>query len=159
MIFGASIKEIYEAHGADLTSYARNLVDSAAKISKDDFYAGLELETRLWLPLGELLEEYDALICPTFAVPALDATYDVGDPIEVNGHPVERWFDVMMTVPFNIASRCPVISVPSGLSGDGVPTGLAVVGKTYDDVTAFRVAAAHQARLPWFGQDGPRPAL
>ena len=34
--------------------------------------------------------------------------------------------------------------VPSGLSGDGVPTGLAVVGKTYDDVTAFRIAAAHE---------------
>jgi len=159
MIFGASIKEIYEARGPDLTSYARHLVTDSARISKDDFYAGLELETKLWLPLGELLEEHDALICPTFAVPALDAEYDVGAPITVNGQPVERWFDVMMTVPFNIASRCPVLSIPSGRSKDGVPTGLAVVGKTYDDVTAFRVAAAHQARLPWFGQDGPRPAL
>jgi aspartyl-tRNA(Asn)/glutamyl-tRNA(Gln) amidotransferase subunit A len=159
MIFGASIKEIYEAHGPDLTSYARQLVTDSARISKDDFYVGLELETKIWLPLGELLETYDALICPTFAVPALDAEYDVGAPITVNGQPVQRWFDVMMTVPFNIASRCPVLSIPSGRSKDGVPTGLAVVGKTYDDVTAFRVAAAHQARLPWFGEDGPRPAL
>lgn len=47
-----------------------------------------------------------------------------------------------MTVPFNIASRCPVLSVPSGRSRDGVPTGLSVVGRTYDDVTAFRVAAS-----------------
>jgi Asp-tRNA(Asn)/Glu-tRNA(Gln) amidotransferase A subunit family amidase len=38
--------------------------------------------------------------------------------------------------------------VPSGLSRDGVPTGLSVVGKTYDDVTAFRVAAAHEATSP-----------
>jgi aspartyl-tRNA(Asn)/glutamyl-tRNA(Gln) amidotransferase subunit A len=159
MIFGASIKEIYEEHGDDLTSYARHLVADSAKISKDDFYRGLELETQLWLPLGELLEEYDALICPTFAVPALDATYDVGDRVEVNGQPAERWFDVMMTVPFNIASRCPVLSVPSGLSKNGVPTGLAVVAKTYDDITAFRVAAAHAERLPWFGQHGPRPVL
>jgi Asp-tRNA(Asn)/Glu-tRNA(Gln) amidotransferase A subunit family amidase len=66
---------------------------------------------------------------------------------------------VMMTVPFNIASRCPVLSVPSGLSKNGVPTGLAVVAKTYDDITAFRVAAAHAERLPWFGQHGPRPVL
>jgi Asp-tRNA(Asn)/Glu-tRNA(Gln) amidotransferase A subunit family amidase len=65
----------------------------------------------------------------------------------------------MMTLPFNIASRCPVLNVPSGLSKDGVPTGLAVVGKTYDDVTAFRVAAAHEARLPWLNSAGPRPAL
>ena len=57
-------------------------------------------------------------------MPALDAEYDVGDRVEVNGQAVERWFDVMMTVPFNIASRCPVLSVPSGLSRDSVPTGL-----------------------------------
>jgi Asp-tRNA(Asn)/Glu-tRNA(Gln) amidotransferase A subunit family amidase len=67
--------------------------------------------------------------------------------------------DVMMTLPFNIASRCPVLSVPSGLSRDGVPTGLSIVGKTYDDVTAFRVAAAHEERFPWLDQPSHRPAL
>ena len=56
-----------------------------------------------------------------------------------------------MTVPFNIASRCPVMSVPSGRSRDGVPTGLSVVGRSYDDVTAFRVAAAHEERYGWYG--------
>ena len=64
----------------------------------------------------------------------------------------------MMTLPFNIASRCPVLTVPSGRSSDGVPTGLAVVGKTYDDVTAFRVAAAHEERLPWLDLR-PAPAV
>jgi aspartyl-tRNA(Asn)/glutamyl-tRNA(Gln) amidotransferase subunit A len=54
-----------------------------------------------------------------------------------------------MTLPFNIASRCPVMSVPSGLSRDGVPTGLSVVGRTYDDVTVFRVAAAHEESSGW----------
>jgi Asp-tRNA(Asn)/Glu-tRNA(Gln) amidotransferase A subunit family amidase len=47
--------------------------------------------------------------------------------------------------------------VPSGLSRDGVPTGLSVVGKTYDDVAAFRVAAAHEATLPWLDEPGRRP--
>ena len=75
----------------------------------------------------------------------------------MNGKRAERWLDVMMTLPFNIASRCPVLNVPSGLSRDGVPTGLAVVGKTYDDVTAFRVAAAHEARLPWLTAPGRGP--
>jgi aspartyl-tRNA(Asn)/glutamyl-tRNA(Gln) amidotransferase subunit A len=64
-----------------------------------------------------------------------------------------------MTVPFNIASRCPVISVPSGRSRDGVPTGLSIVGKTYDDVTAFRVAAAHEQRFPWFDTAERRPDI
>ena len=157
MIFGPSMRELYDQHGADLTSYARYLVEDSAKIAKEDLITGLDLEGRIYAPLGALLEDYDALICPTFAVPALPASYDVGDPVEINGEPTAHWMDAMMTLPFNIASRCPVLSVPSGLSRDGVPTGLSVVGKTYDDVAAFRVAAAHEATFPWLDEPGRRP--
>ncbi len=110
-------------------------------------------------PLGQLLADYDALICPTFAVPALPASYNPGEPVSVNGKTSQDWLDVMMTIPFNIASRCPVLSVPSGLSRDGVPTGLSIVGPTYDDVTAFRIAAAHEERFPWLDAPQHRPGL
>ena len=65
----------------------------------------------------------------------------------------------MMTLPFNIASRCPVMSVLSGLSRDGVPTGLSIVGKTHDDVTVFRVAAALEERQAWCTDPANRPQL
>jgi aspartyl-tRNA(Asn)/glutamyl-tRNA(Gln) amidotransferase subunit A len=159
MVFGASMKEVNYRFPDQVTSYVRRLVADSELVSKDDFYAGLGLEALIYAPLGQLLEDYDALICPTFAVPALPAEYDTGDVVEVNGKPSERWLDVLMTLPFNIASRCPVLSVPSGLSGAGVPTGLSIVGKTYDDVTAFRIAAAHEERLPWLTASGPRPVL
>jgi Asp-tRNA(Asn)/Glu-tRNA(Gln) amidotransferase A subunit family amidase len=158
MIFGPSVREIYEHSGDQLTSYARRFVADSELISKDDFVAGLELEGRIYAPLGALLDEFDALICPTFAVPALPAEYEVDDPVLVNGQPTSDWLDVMMTLPFNIASRCPVLSVPSGLSADGVPTGLSIVGKTYDDVTAFRVAQAHEDRFGWLDQPSRRPS-
>ena len=109
---------------------------------------------------GELLEEFDALICPTFAVPALPAEYDTGQPVHgERPGAASDWLDVMMTLPFNIASRCPVLSVPSGLSRDGVPTGLSIVGKTYDDVTVFRIAAAHEERMPWLDTAAARRPL
>jgi Asp-tRNA(Asn)/Glu-tRNA(Gln) amidotransferase A subunit family amidase len=159
MIFGASIKEIYDKHADDLTSYARNLVAESDQVSKDEFVAGLALEGQIYAPLGQLLEDFDALICPTFTVPALPAEYDPGQPVTVNGQTSTDWMDVLMTVPFNIASRCPVMSVPSGLSRDGVPTGLSIVGKTFDDVTVFRIAAAHEERMPWLDMPRRRPAL
>ncbi len=159
MIFGASIREIHDKHAEELTSYARSLVAEADQVSKDEFVAGLALEGKIYAPLGQLLEEFDALICPTFAVPALPAEYDPGQPVTVNGQASTDWLDVMMTVPFNIASRCPVLSVPSGLSRDGVPTGLSIVGKTFDDVTVFRIAAAHEERMPWLDMPRRRPAL
>lgn len=159
MIFGSSLRELFEQRGEELTSYARRFAAEAAEVGKEQFLLGLELESRIYAPLGALLEEFDALVCPTMAVPALPAEYDVGDELAVNGQPTANWMDIMMTLPFNIASRCPVISVPSGLSRDGVPTGLSIVGKTYDDIAAFRVAAAHEETFPWFDQEGHRPGL
>jgi Asp-tRNA(Asn)/Glu-tRNA(Gln) amidotransferase A subunit family amidase len=159
MIFGPSIREIYAHHADDLTTYARNFVAESDEVAKEDFVTGLELEGQIYAPLGQLLDDFDALICPTFAVPALAADYDPGQPVAVNGQPITDWLDVLMTIPFNIASRCPVISVPSGRSRDGVPTGLSVVGKTYDDVTVFAIAAAHEERMPWLDTPERRPGL
>ena len=34
-----------------------------------------------------------------------------------------------------------------------------VVGKTFDDVTVFRIAAAHEERMPWLDMPRRRPAL
>jgi aspartyl-tRNA(Asn)/glutamyl-tRNA(Gln) amidotransferase subunit A len=157
MIFGPAIRPLYEQAADDLTAYTRAFVADGDKIAKEHFIQGLELEAALYAPLGALLEEYDALICPTFAVPALPAEWQHGDLAE--GRTEGSWLDVMMPVAFNIASRCPVLSVPSGRAANGVPTGLSVVGKTYDDVTALRVAAAHEARYPWYADPAHRPAI
>ena len=64
-----------------------------------------------------------------------------------------------MTYPFNICSRCPVMSVPSGFARNGVPTGLQIVGRTYDDVSVFRAAAAFEAARPWLDTEERRPNL
>ena len=159
MIFGPSVRELYEQHAAELTPYARRFIEEGDEIRKEDFVAGLALEAQLYAPLGSLLEEFDALVCPTFAIPALPAEYDTGGAVQVNGRPCSDWLDVAMTLPFNIASRCPVMSVPSGLSAGGVPTGLSIVGRTYDDVTVFRIAAAHEERSGWYGSPDRRPPL
>ena len=160
MIFGPSIRELYAQAGDQLTTYARYFYEESERIVKDDFVQGLELEGQIYAPLGRVLEDHDALICPTFAVPALPAEWDASsDQVVVNGEPLEDWVGSMMTVPFNIASRCPVLSVPSGRSADGVPTGLSVVGRTYDDVTAFRVARAHERRFPTYDTGERRPQL
>ena len=159
VIFGPSMREIYAAHADELTSYARRFVAESDEITKEDLVAGLALEADICAPLGQLLDNFDALVCPTFAVPALPAEYDTDQPAIINGREHDDWLDVLMTLPFNIASRCPVLSVPSGRSRDGVPTGLSIIAKTYDDVTAFRVAAAHEQQFPWLDSPERQPAL
>ncbi len=68
------------------------------------------------------------------------------DSLRVNGKPVGA-SDWAMTALFNMFGRCPVLAVPSGMTGSGLPTSVQIAGRPYDDVTVFRVARALEARL------------
>jgi Asp-tRNA(Asn)/Glu-tRNA(Gln) amidotransferase A subunit family amidase len=60
-----------------------------------------------------------------------------------------------MTMQFN-ALKLPAISLPSGLSKDGLPTGMQIVGRRFDDLTVLRAAAAFEEAQPW---DAMRPPI
>jgi aspartyl-tRNA(Asn)/glutamyl-tRNA(Gln) amidotransferase subunit A len=141
-----------------MTTYAVAFAEQLQLESPQDFVRGLKLEGEIYASLGSLLENYDVLICPTQAVPALKADDDyVGHGPTVNGKELANVWDAVMTLPFNIASQCPVLSVPSGFAANGVPTGLQIVGRTYDDTTVFAAAAAFEAERPWLDEPARRP--
>ena len=82
------------------------------------------------------------LIMHHYAVGAAVFTAGISLPIWIRRYGrVATKAGTLMTLPFNIASRCPVMSVPSGLSRDGVPTCLSVVGRTYEPVAIYLFGA------------------
>jgi aspartyl-tRNA(Asn)/glutamyl-tRNA(Gln) amidotransferase subunit A len=94
-------------------------------------------------------EKVDALLTPTTPT----AAFGVGDRID---DPVAMYLNDILTVPANMAGL-PGISVPAGLSEEGLPLGLQVVGRAFDEETVLRVAhvleraAAFDARPePWW---------
>jgi amidase len=111
---------------------------------------GLEIEARLYRPVGALLERYDALVIPTSCAASLTAgdSY-MSDPLVPGGDPIADHLENFLTPVFNIMSRCPVLAVPSGFGTRGGPTGVQIAGRTYDDATVFRVGAALEAVAPW----------
>ncbi|GAB2910400.1 hypothetical protein [Streptomyces heilongjiangensis] len=58
-----------------------------------------------------------------------------------------------------MGSRHPVLNVPSGRAGNGVPTVVQVVARPYDDPAALRLGAAAEARLGPRSDPGRRPGL
>jgi amidase len=56
--------------------------------------------------------------------------------------------------------NCPVISVPSGHAATRVPTGIQIVGRTFDDARVFKAALAYEKALGgWYSDKRKRPAL
>jgi len=158
-MFAAWIGGIAEEHRDLLNDYAIDFAEMTASMGAGlSVLEGMDLETRIWAPIGALFERYDALICPTTATRGLVAGDGyVGHGLDVGGVTLDNYFDSMMTPVFNLASRCPVLNVPSGFADNGVPTGIQIVARTYDDVTAFRVGAALEQIRPWW--DGRMPSF
>ncbi len=157
-IFGPGIGHIEAEHGDLLNDYTRAFV--ATMEPEMTFYEGLVEETALWDPLGRLFEDIDILLCPTVATSGLQAGNPyLDEAVVIDGQAVAHHIIAMMTVPFNLFSRCPVLSVPSGLASNGVPTGVQIVGRTYEDVSTFQVAAAIETAGFGFGSPDWRPPL
>ncbi|WP_307794413.1 amidase [Arthrobacter cavernae] len=140
-----------------LAPYTRRFMADARRAAEENrFVDGVRAETRLQAELATAMEGFDALLCPASAVAALDADGMYLDGIDANGEQLEHYWQGHMTAPFNIANRCPVLAVPSGMADCGIPTGVQIVGHPFDDATVFTVGAAVEAVLPWAGR---RPEL
>jgi aspartyl-tRNA(Asn)/glutamyl-tRNA(Gln) amidotransferase subunit A len=144
----------------DLNPYVLAFTSEGEGLELDAVAEGVALEAGLYPPLGELLEGVDALLCPTMAVTGLLAGDDeAASHAEINGLPAGDGYDITMAIPFNIMSRCPVVNVPSGFASNGIPTGLQIVARTFDDERAFRVAAALERVRPWLDSPERRPKM
>jgi Asp-tRNA(Asn)/Glu-tRNA(Gln) amidotransferase A subunit family amidase len=149
LVFGAWVREISREHADLMTPYARDFAKEMGRIDISP-YEGLQIEAEIHAVLGELHERYDLLICPAVAVPAVEAGNDYrASGILIDSVESDLNRDCFLTTAFNVCSRNPVMSVPSGLSRDGVPTGLQIVGRTYDDASVFEAAAAFERLRPW----------
>lgn len=160
-LFGASLSKLLDDHGDDLCTYTRKFATDGRASKAVDFVTSLEMAAAMYDTLGPLLEDYDVLVCPTNALPAVPADHDQSkDRVTVNGKEVHPSLGWVMTTPFNMLSRCPVISVPSGFAKNGVPTGIQIVGRTYCDADVMRAAMAYENAVGgWYGSKKGRPRL
>lgn len=153
--------EIGEENFHLLEPYTRQALRLAQEAVADlGQLGGLLGEAEVQGVLGTLLERYDSLVAPISGTVGLlaDEYYEHG--ISIAGEDYPSHIESFPTVIFTIANRCPVISVPAARSGVGVPIGVQVAARPYDDQTVFSVAAAIEAgRGAWFGSEEHTPGL
>lgn len=149
-LLGPAMEDDTEGSTELLAPYTRRFMADARRAAEENrFVDGIRAETRLQAELAAAMAGFDALICPASAVAALDADGMYLDGIDAGGQELEHYWQGHMTAPFNIANRCPVLAVPSGMADCGIPTGVQIVGHPFDDPTVFRVGAALETVLPW----------
>jgi aspartyl-tRNA(Asn)/glutamyl-tRNA(Gln) amidotransferase subunit A len=82
----------------------------------------------------DVFRDVDALVTPT----APFSPFAMGEKMD---DPIKMYLNDLFTVPSSMAGT-PGMSVPAGLDASGLPIGLQVLGKSFDEETVFAVAAA-----------------
>ena len=101
----------------------------------------------------QVFKKYDILLCPTTPVPAFDI--DLKYPETIGGRSASVLTFISFLYIFNMTGY-PAASIPSGFSKEGLPLGMQIVGKKFDELTILQVAKAFEEVRPW--QD-KRPSL
>ena len=81
-------------------------------------------------------EKCDLILTPTAPTPA----FPIGDK-SMQENPITMWLNDVFTVSISLAGL-PAMSLPIGLTSDGLPLGLQVIGKAFDEGDVFKVASA-----------------
>ena len=123
-------------------------IEQGLALTASEIAAGERLRTQLFHRVRDFMERYDLILTPTAAVPPFPLEQRSGPPT-INGVPMKHYIQwALLTYAFTVVNA-PAISVPAGLTRDGLPVGLQIAGRWRDEVTVLRAAAAFEQAQPW----------
>jgi len=147
-VFGDKMAEWEEQMAPALARF----IQRSSGISATQYIEACFEQRRFWQAIRPFFEEYDLLLTPTAAVPPFE--HGILGPREIDGRKVAPLEWMAFTYPFNLTGQ-PAASVPCGWTDDGLPIGLQIIGRRFDDATVLKAAYAFEQTSPWTDKRPP----
>jgi aspartyl-tRNA(Asn)/glutamyl-tRNA(Gln) amidotransferase subunit A len=130
-----------EERPQDFSEQVRLRLQLGLQLRAVDYLRGLEGQRRLRAEVEGQYARIDVLVTPTTAFTATR----IEDELAASGRDshIHRF-----TCPFNLTGQ-PAISLPCGFDSRGLPVGLQIVGRPFDEETVLRVAHAYEQATDW----------
>jgi aspartyl-tRNA(Asn)/glutamyl-tRNA(Gln) amidotransferase subunit A len=120
-----------------------DVAEQGAHIGMLELLDAVQKRGALGTHMNQFHEKYDLLLTPSLPLAAFDAGREVADVMKE-----KRWTEwTPFTYPFNLTQQ-PAASIPCGLTKQGLPVGLQIVGPRYDDARVLRAARAFESVQP-----------
>ena len=158
-LFGHYLVRAAEAHPDLVCDYTTFYAERSKRSTAEGFFNAYETAGRMYQTIGPILDSHFALICPTFVTHEIEAEQPPWTVMNVRGSQVDSDYECSLMPQFNMLSRLPVLAVPAGLADNGLPVGIQIVARSYDDARPFRVGAALERSAPWLDTTERRPRL
>jgi aspartyl-tRNA(Asn)/glutamyl-tRNA(Gln) amidotransferase subunit A len=144
--YGHETAGYFPAHAHEYSEEVRQRIDAGGKVLATQYLAGLDVQKRVRADFDAALQEVDAIVAPTVPVPAPPIGAEF---VEVDGEQIGvRPALLGMNRPANFTGH-PAISVPCGFTRDGLPVGLQLIGRSFDESTLLRIAFAYERAHDW----------
>src|SRR5690625_4656006 len=126
-----------------------NVVQGLAQ-SGSDMARAERLRAQLFQRVMAFFENHDLLACPVVAVPPFPVEQRY--PTEIDGQALDSYIDWMYLTFVLTLTGCPAISVPVGLTQDGRPVGLQLMGKPRGEAALLAAAYQLEQMQTWVNQ-------
>ena len=139
-------RDLLASDGANLTPSVRLRLEAGLFVTAADYLKAQQGRARFNHEMAMLFNDVDLLAGPTepiTAPPLLANEVAIGDSMVGTVAALTQF-----TRPYNI-SGTPAISVPCGFSGEGMPIGLQLAGRPFDEATVLRAAHAYEQASEW----------
>ena len=140
------LHEVLNTNREEMGKTLVNSLDRMNSFSVADQIQARKVTTQVNQIMWDLFEQFDLLLTPTMPTEAFGAKGP--PPAEIDGHPIPLLGAVAFTYPFNLTGH-PAASVPAGLTPDGLPAGLQIVGPRHRDDLVLQASHAFEQMRPW----------
>ena len=120
--------------------------ESGLKLTAFDITAASTVRTEWYQAVRRFFEKYDYFILPSTQVPPFDIEQPY--PGQIEGVPMLSYIDWMKCCYLITLVETPSISVPCGFTAEGLPVGMQILTRHFDEPTMFRLAHAYEETEP-----------
>ena len=141
-VASADIAPLPEEKKAKILPFIRAWAESATRFSGQDIYSGFAQSMALRKATEQATRRFDYVLSPTAPIPAFPA--ELPSPTNDPEMPFEH---IAFTLPYNMSEQ-PASSVNCGYTSDGLPIGLQIAGRRFDDLGVLQMSRAWEKMRP-----------
>ena len=147
------LAQYLDEFGDRMTEFARFMIEMGSRVTPGDYMRAEGRIAELKATFDDAFETYDLIMSPVTSFPAFPNETFPGSITGESSYPIQYW-NGAFTMHGNAIGH-PAASVPAGFSPDGLPIGLQIIGRKYDEETVLAASAAFEQARPWIHHRPP----
>ncbi|SNS05295.1 aspartyl-tRNA(Asn)/glutamyl-tRNA(Gln) amidotransferase subunit A [Geodermatophilus saharensis] len=146
-------QEMLRESGERYTADVRVLLEAGETVLATQYIKALRVRTLVQQAFRHAFEGLDALVCPTLPTAAAEVGQEAFTfPGGARKSVIDAW--VGHSAPGNVTGL-PALSVPCGFTSAGLPVGLQVIGRPFDEAGVLRIGQAYESATDWTSRRPP----